>query len=306
MNIILAESNRYPIGSFLDKVKEGFPRRSILSGNKENIGEILKIVKEPPVFSDYWLVIIIAKGISVDIIKRLSEYNHLFIYVVRNKGELDLLALTLKSHDISYKIVDNLVPPKEVVVSHISKELKVSKPLATYIYNRHKGSLSKIWESIEVLSGLPKVTRKDVMRYTERNILVSYDDLFSYILGDNKVSTPWGIKERVSYVKVLKTLYRYRYGVKSVVKFLVDRFESYLKIYDLIIEGELSRSNVTEYFSENYSNFKTMTEWQFKSAVRSFDVVSYEKLYMLYQMYLREYKEGPTLIGVLSLLRISK
>lgn len=298
MIIILAEEMRYPIGSFIDRAKKTFPVTSIINCTRDNYEAVVKRVSKPPSLSRGWLIFanLGARNLSSALVSDLEREHNSVIFIVRNRDSLREFSITLEELGFSYETVDNLSPSKELIVNYVLSQLNITEKDATYLVNRHNSYLQKISESVEILRPLPKVTRADIKKYTQRSADISFDDLFKYIIG----------QEQISHGSAVSLVKRYRYGIKFLVKFITGRFEFYEKVYDYVLSGQLSLINYIEFVNERKQEFKSVSQYNVKTAVEAVGIVSHEKLIQLKAMYDKELEGEPSVLGVLGLLELSK
>jgi hypothetical protein len=297
MNIILAEASRYPIGSFMDEVKKKYTAGSILYCTSNNLIEIRKKIVSPPIYSRGWVLIFSLKTYDESTLESFDSPDNVCIYIVRSRDDLETLSIKMSLADLEYIKVDNMDPPKYKVVEYIQSELKIEEDLAEYIYNRNRGSLARVARSVDLLYGVNTITKAVIQRYTDPSPVVSYQDLFDYIIG---------VPIKYQHKDVLKLIKQYRHGVKYIMKFIYERFESYLEIYEHIEVGDLSIENYDDFKSKYSAKYKDMTEYSFKKAVESYRTVSRDKLYYLYWLYKKEVGDRGSVISLLLLLRLSK
>jgi hypothetical protein len=297
INIILAEENRYPIGSFIDQVKQKFPSSSTVFVNKNNVLDAMKVISRSPLLTEGWLVIINVKDISEGLISSFNVERNITIFVVRNNDELHETARKFIGANLQYKVVDNLNPSKETVELYIMEELKVDKELARYIARRHNYYLQKISESVEILKELPNISKEVIKKYTEKTGDLSYNAMFDYIIGAD---------EEINPARVGRLVHKYRFGVEFMAKFIVKKFDLYLMVYDEVMTGKLSMENYKEYYEQHKVSLKEVNEYSLRKAIEATTMVSYEKLFYLSQLYKREAESGANVISLMGLLRLSK
>lgn len=298
MNIILAEESKYPIGSFVDKVKSQFPTSSTVSLNRNNVQEVKKQVKVTPVMSEGWLVLINLPDVTGTLVRELDIPDNVNVYIVRNKDKMAEVSRVFFEEKVKFSVVDNLNPSKEEINLYVMESLGISKELALHICKRHKYFLPKVAESVDILKGVESITKDTINKYTQKSGDVSFNSLFYYIIG-------FGDK-LPRHSQIVKLVYKYRYGFDFLMKFINKRFSSYLYIFDKIAEGSLSLENYLDYYETHKSDFKDVTPYELKNAIESYGVVSYDKLYYLSVMYQRDSERGTTVVSLLNLLRLSR
>lgn len=297
MNIILAEDRNYPLGSFVIGVRDQFPASSTITLHNKNIREVRKALKTPPLYTAGWLVLSYLRSIDENLVQEFNSEDNVLVYVVRNNDDLEEFKRVFLSSGLSFSVVDNLHPDKETIREYIRKTLGVKPSLAKFIAARHNYYLPMIYESVEILKSLQPVTKKVVTSYTRPSSSISFNGLFDYIIG---------VDTKRSYSECVELVHSYRFGLDFLIKFIVNRFKSYLFLYERIIEGSLSLDNYQEYYEKNRTNLKDVNIYTIKKVLQAFSEVSYDKLWFLACLYERELEHGCSVSAVLSLLRLSE
>lgn len=301
MNIILAEELRYPLNSFLESIRsqKKVPGSSLVFCNKNNLFDVKKIIASPPPLTRGWVIFVNNNKILEDDVRSLeSDYNWV-IYVVRNKDSLRELGVNFESWGVEFRLVNNLEPSEEKVISYIMTELGLSESDAKYLYNRHRGYLPRISESVDRLSVVENLDRKNIRKYTEAASDISIDVLFRYIIGQDD--------GKGMSTKAANLIFQFRYGLPYVMKQLLRKFEVYIFLYEDILSGQLSRENYKEYYKNNRDTLKDVSEYFVEKAILAVGTVSSEKLVYLYWLFKEKHNESyisPTM--VLGLVRLAK
>jgi hypothetical protein len=306
LNIILAEDYNYPIGSFIDKVRSRFPRTSQISVNSNNIHDIKKIAKSPPLLKEGWLILFFLRDYTPQIMKDFDIPENLNVIIVRSADALAEVSRLFTINGIVHNVVNNLNPDNKTIVSYVMRELSVSRDIAEYIAKRHNYYLPQVTESVEILRNLDDISRDSIKKYTRKSADISFNSLFDYIIGVERKSDRWGNSKSATPAKIASLLENYRYGADFIFKFIVKRFDSYLYVYDKLMEGNLSLENYLNFYEVNKSEMKNISEYLLKKIINSFSMVSYEKLWYLSNVYKRELEKGATLTGLIQLLRLSE
>lgn len=269
MNLVLLESPSHCIEPFLSKVK-GYPNSSKLNVNKNNYFECLKILESPPVLTKKWLVII-SPRLSSKQIASIMERDNNNVVSLSSKLKWQEMCEELKEHGIPYKLLDNLNPPKEVILDYIQRELKVDLELAKYIGGRHRYHLPKVMESVTLLSDLDVITKKAIREYTTRFKNVWISSITENILG---------IDTKTSKKRLVELLYDFRFGFDYVLSTIKSELDLYDYVYSQIINGELTLENYLDYTSYN-KKYNDLPDFKKLRLIESFDVVSYDKLFYI-------------------------
>lgn len=267
MNLLLLESPTHCIEPFLSKVK-GYPNSSKININKNNYFECLKILDNPPVLTKKWLVVI-SPRLSSKQIASIMERDNNNVVPLSSKIKWQELGEELKELGIPYKLLDNLNPPKDVILDYIQKELNVDLDMAKYIGGRHRYHLPKVMETVTILSDLETITKKDVREYTTRFKNIWISSITENILG---------IDTKTSKKRLVELIYDFRYGFDYVLSTVKSELELYEYVYSRMIEGVLTLENYLDYESYN-KKYNDLPDFRKLKLIESFDVVSYDKLY---------------------------
>ncbi len=269
MNLLLLESPSHCIEPFLSKVK-GYPNSSKINVNKNNYFECLKILDSPPVLTKKWLVVI-SPRLSSKQIASIMERDNNNVVPLSSKIKWQELGEELKELGVQYKLLDNLNPPKDVILNYIQKELNVDLDMAKYIGGRHRYHLPKVMETVTILSDLETITKKDVREYTTRFKNIWISSITENILG---------IDTKTSKKRLVELIYDFRYGFDYILSTVKSELELYEYVYSRMIEGELTLENYLDYESYN-KKYNDLPDFKKLKMIESFDVVSYDKLYYI-------------------------
>lgn len=281
MNFILLDDD-LPVGNFLDKVYEKYPKSCRLYLNKRNFKENLHYLDERPILLSHYLVIL-AKGTNVKQVIEAMKTNNLVILQVKNEDEVKEYSIELDKAKIQYRYIDNTKKRDMDVINWVMKELPISEKDARYLCNRHAVSISKVTSksfgsfniravvnSVNILRPFETINRKIIKTYTDKRLHGSINQVVDSLLG---LST-------LPKAKVIEIIERYQYGIDFLLKFINDQLENYLLMYKLIEEGEVSYENYKEYQPQNeYSDYSKISEYRRKKILDAYAKVSFELLY---------------------------
>ena len=243
MLLILCEKTVASICSGLDGFYEKFPRSTRVYCTKDFFKNLdTKIYNQPPLLANRWLIICDTKHVhnNANALKELSEKNIVILTTEVIEEAIECEGLFTKLQ-VSAKIIDNRVPAKKDVLEYILSNVHTEEEIAEFIYNRHRGYIPSIIKSVHTLSMLDHVTRKEVQKYTEPKMERSLNDLGNWLIGTQK--------DTVKYDDVVKVVYRYRFGMSFLLKFLLDYIDTYLAVFEEISVGNLDAKNAQNYLS---------------------------------------------------------
>ena len=106
MNFILLDDD-LPVGNFLDKVYEKYPKSCRLYLNKRNFKENLHYLEERPILLSHYLVIL-AKGTNVKQVIEAMKTNNLVIAQVKNEDEVKEYSIELDKAKIKAVFKDGI------------------------------------------------------------------------------------------------------------------------------------------------------------------------------------------------------
>ena len=293
--ILVSENYRSPIDSLVDKVKKEYPSSSIVYLDRENYELGVKTLETEPLFSDRWLVLVNIKSPPESLLKLFDSDRFVTIFVFRNVDDMSAVSNKLTTLAIKHNVVDNTKVSKEALIHYVQTTLDVDITLAKYICGRHNYYAPKVMETVEFVSITGERDKEKIKKYTQRTGDVSYAAIFDYILGIGDIELK----------RVLSLVNRYKHGHKHLLDFIIDRFDVYLLIYRLAINGKLSYDNIKDYYDKNKDTFEKVPEYVLTKALDSMTHVSYDYLLLLSLLYKKE-KTNTSLSSFIYLLKMSQ
>ena len=274
MNIILLENEKIDIGSMMRKLYDKFPPSSRLTITKNNFSDTIISAGTRPFLTKNWLVTL-SPRLSITQIEKVMKIDNVNILLLSDKSKLDKLKDELIPLNLNIKIVDNLNPSKEEILSYVVETLDLNYKDALYLCNRHKMYLPAIINSVQILSTLDIVDKYAIQEYTRRNIGISLSTIVDNMLGlaDNKKK------------QIVELIYDYRYGLDYLLKYIVDDLRKYKLVFRLVEEGELSLENYDTYTMDkvntDYKLFKSISDRKKYHIISAYGKVSQSLLYFV-------------------------
>lgn len=284
MNFIVAEDPNNAITDLLGTIRNQYPNSSIYRVHKDNFDSAIKIISKLPMLSSGWLVITNPNKMTVNQIRRLCALeDNLTIFNVTKSSDFDKAVELLTKADVEFKYIDNLHPSKDRIINYITEELNISKDIAKYIAKRCNYYIPRVYESVLMLQVVDgEIDKKVVSKYTTNYGVASVASLVEHIIG----------YETKNKKTLLGLINNYRYGMPFLFKLVLEEIEQILTGYRLIMTGQLS--------FKNYSTFKSdelkCSEWKLKKILDYFQVVSYDKLYLIYTLLCAEKAQTVTVM----------
>jgi hypothetical protein len=281
--ILLAEDYNYPFGSFLEAVKEKFPKNAYIYVGGRDVENIVGRVSTPPLMSNSWLIVVSIERNLSSAIFSLNFERDVIVAVVRNRGMLSKTYEFFKKNDVNPQVVDNLDPPIEIVIDYITNNLNITEDNAKYLYNRVGKSIARLLEAIQVLSLYPKNSRKVISSVIEKRNTLPLSDLFEYLINQSKPSysnLPYTIEINRKKVYAKLGEFNSRGGTKFLFKYFKTCFEVYLKVFEDADRGLVALDNYEEY-AKSSANTWEVSSYFIRRAVEAVGDVPFETLYHL-------------------------
>lgn len=282
-------------GNVINSVEQDFLKRyhktSIKRYASDDVDKSeLSTLQSPPLFDSNWLVVCTSARRWLS--KCYPEKNTILIKVSR-KSSLQQVLQSIP--DIEYKVIDNYSVPKDLVISWIMKNLRVTDYVAKRLYNRAAGRLKEIAVAVDLLKTLPSVNLDAVNTYTNKVNRVGIFDLVQYLLG---------ISEDVSPTEMVQFIYDFRYAISWVLNSVTAELQLYFDVYMAMDTGELSLTNFRDFIgSTDIQSVRVCKPYRIQKIIESHDVVSTELVYFL----ILQIKSMPTgKSGVEQLLQLMK
>ena len=239
MIFVVLEDSRCSI--FTESIVKKFPTSSIVKINKSSKIVNLKFLESKPLLTNKWLVFI-DNNVDDLTLKFVGSKEHcICIYYTTSVGcKRDYSKC--RSINTESEFIDNLNIGKDKSIDFIQNQINISKEDAEYLYNRCNKFLPYISESVNTLKVLGEyITRTHIQNYTSKHLNVTPNTLFYNLIDlkftDRKIITEY--------------LYTYRYAFDYLYKSLNSLFNSSLKLYKDIENGELSVDNVDNYYNKH-------------------------------------------------------
>ena len=212
-----------------------------------------------------------------------------------SRNTLQELTESLKALGFTYDVIDNLVVPEKKKMQYVMEHLEVDEKDARYLVRRHHGYMFDIVSSVRILEPYRPVTRDLIRRLTCETGKYKIYDVLNFLLGS----------EDVTYKKAVGCVYQYRYAFDHLSNYLKNSVEMYEKVFNFVIDGELSLQNYKIFLHEcNDSTISAMSEYQLRHVLESFDTISLDWLYLLEQLLNQLGKND--ISGLLNILALRK
>lgn len=269
MNYILIEPKDVPIGSLKSKILSTVPQSSVMNINRGNAFESLKTLRLPPLLTDNWLVFINDR-VSYDNIKNIfsiTENNNIVHFEVTSKAEE--VVNKLIEDGVGVKVINNNKLDKDEVEEYVSSSLDLSIEDTKYLCRRVRYNVKKIVESVNILSLLDAVERKDIKQYTNRSSKASVSDIVDKLLGyPNKRGTKG----------LVDLIYDYRFGFSYLKEYILKEINDIMMTYSAISSGELWLDNYQDFKGD--AKMKSISKYRLAKYIEMYRVVSIDKLYL--------------------------
>ena len=300
MLLILCEKTVASICSGLDGFYEKFPQNARIYCTKDFFKNLdTKTYDQPPLLANRWLILCDAKHVhnNASALKEMANRNVVIITteVFEEAVKCEELFTKLQT---SIKIIDNRNPDKKDVIHYILSNIHGDAEVAEFIYNRHRGYIPSIIKSVHTLSLLEQVTRKDVQKYTEPKMERSLNDLGNWLVGTQR--------DTIKYDDIVKVIYRYRFGMSFLLRFLIEYLDTYLAVFEEISLGNLDAKNAQSYLSTcNNKLIKKVSYKRLLVIIDAYSKVSVDKI-MLVRYHLTTIKPNSfSSYKLISLLKIT-
>jgi len=295
MIICLLESRDNVMNSQLARFVERYPASSTKFVYDKTPIEKLKQFDKPPLLSMGWLIICEIKQTARLKLVCNSYSNNVIILRVFSRNTLQELTESLKALGFTYDVIDNLVVPEKKKMQYVMEHLEVDEKDARYLVRRHHGYMFDIVSSVRILESYRPVTRDLIRRLTCETGKYKIYDVLNFLLGN----------EDVTYKKAVGCVYQYRYAFDHLSNYLKNSIEMYEKVFNFVIDGELSLQNYKIFLHEcNDSTISSMSEYQLRHVLESFDTISLDWLYLLEQLLNQLGKND--ISGLLNILALRK
>lgn len=296
MFILLLESPDNFINSVTAQLQKKFPKSCQGFINESVRYDSLARYKVKPLLAGGWLLHC-NSNLSVSYLKHLQKMptTNLYLFTVESKRVFNELKLKFDSLEIDCRMIDNSVIPKAAVLNYIMEHINISYKDANYLYKRHGGYLRDIMASMQVLQELPVVSRVDIRKYTVPSSRVRLYDIMTYLVNPNS---------SVSYGSIITLVYQYQYGLDYLLTYLKEQLNLYICVFSFINDGVINITNYKDVRGELHNKqIEQLSDLQLKKIIESFDYLSFDKLYIMYQ-----YVAGltPDRVGLLKLIEFLK
>lgn len=266
--VIVQIKSLYSIKSFEDSIGN-FPKSSTITLNKANEVEVMEIIKNPPLFTPVWLVIVSTK-LTPSRLQKLLSYNLFILINCNSKKAYEDEKENLMSIKAQYRLIDNSRATKEELITYCMKELKINRETAEYLCKRQKYILGKVVNAVMTLVTFDIINKKVIKEYTTRMQSVSLLDLVEYMLG---------IGRKRNYKSLVSLVYDYKYGFKFLLEFTEKELKNRLDIYNLITAGYITTENYKIYLAENKLKYNSYFVFR---VLEDYKHLSYDKLYLIH------------------------
>lgn len=283
------------MNSQLARFVERYPASSTKFVYDKTPIEKLKQFDKPPLLSMGWLIICEIKQMARLKLVCNSYSNNVIILRVFSRNTLQELTESLKALGFTYDVIDNLVVSEKKKMQYVMEHLEVDEKDARYLVRRHHGYMFDIVSSVRILEPYRPVTRDLIRRLTCETGKYKIYDVLNFLLGS----------EDVTYKKAVGCVYQYRYAFDHLSNYLKNSVEMYEKVFNFVIDGELSLQNYKIFLHEcNDSTISAMSEYQLRHVLESFDTISLDWLYLLEQLLNQLGKND--ISGLLNILALRK
>lgn len=227
----------------------------------------------------------------------LPDCNMVIINAANIK-QFDKVKELLHQLNLSFKVVDNRVPPEGQIMGYISNELTIAEDAARYLIKKYHSYLPDIVAAVNTLKQFSFVDKQIAKRYSpEANPLALYE-LVGYLIGYNS---------RITYNEAVHIVYDYRYGSAHLLTYLSETLMQYVLVYEQIELGLLSAENVTEFKrGASINEIKDLNSYQILRMIDSYSSVSMEKLWYVYLKVKSIKKDRYSLYKLIYLLKLGK
>ena len=275
MFVILLENSNNTVLSEVDTFTNHYPRSSIKRITRYTTLEELHSLANKPLLSIGWLIICQDTAIKNSYLKFLEglDQSNLVLFRITSEQKCSELLSALKADKVQYRIINNYKLKEEKVIDYVCKNLSITKVDAKYLCTRSGYYLPEVVKNVQTLKVLPKITKPIIRKYTEDRRSIAVYDLVNYLIG---------IGGKTTYEDCMQLVYEYRYGFEHLLKTTLAQITMYIKIYNLILDGELTLANCKikkkDLQDKEISN---LHDFRLYKIVESFDKISYDYLILL-------------------------
>lgn len=275
MFVILLENSNNTVLSEVDTFTNHYPRSSIKCITRYTTLEELHSLANKPLLSIGWLIICQDTAIKNSYLKFLEglDQSNLVLFRITSEQKCSELLSALKADKVQYRIINNYKLKEEKVIDYVCKNLSITKVDAKYLCTRSGYYLPEVVKNVQTLKVLPRITKPIIRKYTEDRRSIAVYDLVNYLIG---------IDGKTTYEDCMQLVYEYRYGFEHLLKTTLAQITMYIKIYNLILDGELTLANCKikkkDLQDKEISN---LHDFRLYKIVESFDKISYDYLILL-------------------------
>ena len=275
MFVILLENSNNTVLSEVDTFTNHYPRSSIKRITRYTTLEELHSLANKPLLSIGWLIICQDTAIKNSYLKFLEglDQSNLVLFRITSEQKCSELLSALKADKVQYRIINNYKLKEEKVIDYVCKNLSITKVDAKYLCTRSGYYLPEVVKNVQTLKVLPRITKPIIRKYTEDRRSIAVYDLVNYLIG---------IGGKTTYEDCMQLVYEYRYGFEHLLKTTLAQITMYIKIYNLILDGELTLANCKikkkDLQDKEISN---LHDFRLYKIVESFDKISYDYLILL-------------------------
>lgn len=263
MNILVLENNKCLV-SYVEKFKS-VPNSSRLYVSTKNYKDAVTKIFSKPILTQNWMVTISSQLPITLMLNILENENNINIIETSTKQKFNDIKGKLLRENVEFKTYDNTKVDKNDCIKYVQSELRIDRDLRKYICDRHYYYFPKIIESVYILSGVDKITKPIIRKYTyERNVYIQ--DITDTLLGINP-----------KQVESVDLIYEYRYGFKFLLHIIKNDLELYQYIFTEISAGYLSLMNYRNYETDN-EYFLSSSLYRREQIINSYKSLSFDKL----------------------------
>lgn len=228
-----------------------------------------KLQSTKPFFSEYYVIELHLSKISsrtLNVLRRYLNSEHMiFIYVVQNKDDYEMIANIctkgFNGYKISFKYWSGYVRQRlkcecrvnlENVYKSLGGRFELTDIVIDFI-NKNDGSC----------------TMKQINKIIGKKEIVNIDIIWFNIL----------LKDQKGKATVFKFLEDYRYGFKFIGKSLKDKFEELIELYRDFHDGKLNSIRLREYNKDS-----KFSSWKLQKYIDVFSTISFDELLLIGEM----------------------
>lgn len=296
MFIVVLENTINGVCSEVEVIKEAYNKHSMAIVKKDESLQSLKRFSQPPLTQRGWLLLCESdcSKSTLNSLKKLPWYNVCLFHVTSNR-ELNKLSELMKEEQIDFKLVDNLVPERRKVIDYVMGEINTERDVAGYLFDRYKGYMPDIVNTVYALKVLKNVTKVDVRKYGVQRNKYAIFHLAEYLLGINDLMT---------YKEAVKVVYDYRYNFQYLAKYLQTYTQQYIDVFSEVGVGNLTLSNLGSYTP--IRSLKNLHQYQLKLMIENYERISMTKLVWLNCMISKLGSSSFSCIKLISILSVNK